>query len=220
MILYEIFGTEHHPVYQNLEIANGARQYDFLHSLVHTALAVQRLFLSTHLIKALNHQAITCLHVSAGEFRPCEVVVGQHRPPEHYRVQALMDDFINAANRAWESTDPITLAAYVMWRLNWIHPFINSNGRTARAASYFVLCAKLNRWLPGTTILPELLRRERVRYVKALATADAMAVAGQPNFLDDLANLIAELLAEQLGITPPPGAAPAPLPPALPAPTP
>lgn len=50
MILYEIFGTEHHPVYQNLEIANGARQYDFLHSLVHTALAVQRLFLSTHLI--------------------------------------------------------------------------------------------------------------------------------------------------------------------------
>ncbi|MBL8221394.1 MAG: Fic family protein, partial [Bryobacterales bacterium] len=32
----------------------------------------------------------------------------------------------------------------VMWRLNWIHPFFGGNGRTARSASYLVLCASLN----------------------------------------------------------------------------
>ncbi|WP_413916694.1 Fic family protein [Candidatus Skiveiella danica] len=84
-----------------------------------------------------------------------------------------MDDFVNTVNRNWESADPVGLAAYVLWRLNHIHPFINGNGRTARAASYFVLCVKAGQWLPGTTILPELLRRERASYVTALQSADS-----------------------------------------------
>ena len=54
-----------------------------------------------------------------------------------------MDDFVNTVNRAWEKADELTLGAYVLWRLNHIHPFINGNGRTARAASYFVICLKL-----------------------------------------------------------------------------
>lgn len=219
MILYEIFDTEDHPVYQELEIANGSRQYDFLRSAVLTTMAVNRLFLSSYLIKAFNFQAITCLHVNAGEYRPCpvEVVktgedgnrVVQHKPPDHYRVLALMDDFVNDVNRAWEKSDPVSLAAYVLWRLNWIHPFINGNGRTARAASYFVLCVKLNQWLPGSTILPELLRRERGRYVDALHQLDASAVNGNLQ-LGPLANLMTELLAEQLGIDPVTGAPVAP----------
>ena len=72
-----------------------------------------------------------------------EVKVGNHVPPEHYRVPALMDDFVNEVNRNWEKTDPVVLATYVLWRMNHIHPFINGNGRTARAASLF--CALCNR---------------------------------------------------------------------------
>ena len=157
MILYEILGTEESVVYQELQISNNIRQYDFLRSIVGASLAVQRPFVSSHVIKALNFQAITCLHTNAGEYRPCPVMVGAHSPPEHYRIQALMDDFVNLVNRSWESSEAVALATFVLWRLNHIHPFINGNGRTARAVSYFVLCLRANQWLPGLTILPELL---------------------------------------------------------------
>ncbi len=197
MILHEIVGGENHPVYQRLEAENGARQYDFLRSLVETSMAVSRPFLSQQILKSLNFHAIACLHVAAGEFRPCEVTVGDHKPPAHFLVQALMDDFINDVNRAWEKTDSVVLACYVLWKLNYIHPFINGNGRTARAAAYFVLCVKEGAWLPGGTILPELIRKNRERYVAALVEVDKSNANGGLN-LTPLHSLIQELLTEQL----------------------
>jgi hypothetical protein len=107
MILFEILGTEQHATYQDLEIANGARQYDFLRSLVTASLAVSKPFLSSQLLRALNFQAIACLHTNAGEYRPCEVTVGKHTPPSQHRVTALMDDFINTVNRQWETADAV-----------------------------------------------------------------------------------------------------------------
>jgi Fic family protein len=198
VILFELCGgSEKHPSYQALEVSNGARQYDFLRSLVMMGLELQRQFLSAHIIKALNFHAITCLHTNAGEYRPCPVEVGDYRPPEHYRVDALMDDFVNEVNRAWERADPVALASYVLWRLNHIHPFINGNGRSARAASYFVLCLKAGQWLPGTTILPELLRQERDRYVAALKDIDASLQAGAADFTP-LHSLMTELIEKQI----------------------
>ncbi len=153
MILSELVrGNEDHPAYRALEVANGGRHYDFLQSVVETAVAVGKPFLSQTVVKAINYHAIACLHPYAGEYRPCAVTVGDHDPPDHYRVNALMDDFVNEVNRYWNDWDEVSLAAYVLWRLNWIHPFINGNGRTARAACYFVLCVKLGGWLPGTII--------------------------------------------------------------------
>lgn len=202
MILFDLVGdNEHHPIYLDLAIANGNRQYDFLRSVVGASLAVGRPFLSAEVIKALNFHAITCLHTSAGAYRPCPVSVGTHQPPDHYRVAALMDDFINVVNRNWELTDDVVLAAFVLWRLNWIHPFINGNGRTARAACYFSLCLKAGRWLPGTTILPELIVRERTRYVQALQQVDSSAAAGALD-LTPLHTLLSELVTEQLNGSP------------------
>lgn len=125
------------------------------------------------------------------------MTVGNHRPPDHYRVQALMDQFVNEVNRVWESTDPVVLASYTLWRLNHIHPFINGNGRTARASCYFVLCVRLGHWLPGTVILPELIRRQRSEYVDALKHADASFEEGQL-YLVPLHSLIQSLLKEQI----------------------
>lgn len=142
MIIFELTGREDHPVYQQLQISNGNRQYDFLFSIVEASLAMGRPFLSQHIVKAFNFQAITCLHINPGEYRPCPVTVGAHTPPDCYRVPALMDDFVNMVNRNWDRIDPVVLATFVLWRLNNIHPFINGNGRTARAACYYVLCLK------------------------------------------------------------------------------
>lgn len=197
MILFELIGTEKHPVYQDMEISNGVRQYDFLHSIVLAALATGRPFLSAQVLKALNYHAIACLHTNAGEYRPCPVMVGDYRPPEHYQVGALMEDFINQVNRNWEATDPVVLSAYVLWRMNHIHPFINGNGRTARAACYFVLCVTNGGWLPGKTILPELIKRERAKYVEALGAVDESFRTGALN-LGPLHQLLEQLIAEQI----------------------
>lgn len=207
MILFELTGTEDHLVYQTLEVSNGNRQYDFLHSIVDAATVIGRPFLSEHVIKALNFHAITCLHTNAGEYRPCPVEVGTHLPPAHYRVDALMEDFVNFVNRSWSESDPVALAAFVLWRLNYIHPFINGNGRTARAACYFVLCLHLGRLLPGKTILPELIKRDRAAYVDALRAVDASAAAGKFD-LAPLHGLLARLVEEQIQAAGPADGAP------------
>lgn len=197
MILFELIGSEENEVYQQVEIANGNRQYDFLRTVVLASLQIGRPFLSQQIIKALNFHAIACLHTNAGEYRPCQVFVGSHEPPGQHKVPALMDDFVNQVNWHWQDIDPVYLAAHVLWRLNYIHPFINGNGRTARAAAYFVLCLKLGGWLKGEIILPELIRRNRPEYVKALQEADASLAHGSVN-LETLHALLVRLLEEQM----------------------
>lgn len=166
--------------------------------MVVASLEMGRPFLSQQIMKALNFHAIACLHTHAGEYRPCPVQVGDYRPPEHYQVVPLMDDFVNMVNRGWQTSDPVVMAAFVLWRLNHIHPFINGNGRTARAAAYFVLCVSAESWLPGETILPELLRQNRKEYVEALRLADAAYEAkGEPD-LGPLHEMLSRLLDQQL----------------------
>jgi Fic/DOC family protein len=203
VILYELFNTEANPHYRSLEISNGNRQYQFLNSVVQIAIDIDKRFLSQTLIKAFNFHAIVCLHTNPGEYRPCPVTVGSHLPPAHYRVPALMDDFVNEVNRQWDNADAVQLATFVLWRLNNIHPFINGNGRTARAASYFVLCVKSGGWLKGTTILPELIRQNRDAYCAALQLGhDSFARTGKED-LTVLHALIVRLLGEQVAsITP------------------
>jgi hypothetical protein len=199
LIVFEITKTEDNPVYQTLEVENGNRQYDFLRSAVSAAIDLNRPHLSHVLLKALNFMAIACLHTSAGEYRPCPVVVGSFRPVDHFLVQAHMDDLINEVNFNWKETDPVFLASYVLWKINHIHPFINGNGRTARAACYFVLCVKAGGWLRGDVILPELLRRNRAAYVSRLQQVDASAKSGPPD-LTPIHEFLTTLLEEQLRI--------------------
>ena len=205
MILSELVSeNEDHPAYRALEVANGVRHYGFLESVVEAALAVDRPLLSQTVIKAINYHAIACLHPYAGEYRPCPVIVGDYEPPDHYRVAALMDDFVDQVNRYWDTvSNEVYLAAYVLWRLNWIHPFINGNGRTARASCYFVMCLKMGGWLPGKSILPELLRQpqHKQRYVAALRHADRTSQTGEAD-LSSMCNLLLELLDQQLSSIP------------------
>lgn len=175
MDLLELVGNEGHQVYQRLMASNIERHYTFLFSVVDTAVALNRPLLSESLIKSLNFHAIVGLHHEAGQYRPCEVSVGSYAPPAHFRVEPLMDDLVNELNWRWQNDNSFDLAAHALWKINSIHPFVNGNGRTARAVCYFILCVKLGGLLPGNTILPENLRQEPLRtqhYVPALQDAD------------------------------------------------
>lgn len=201
MFLFELVHSEQHPVYQKLAVENLDRQYSFLQSVVEASLQIEQPMLSIEVIKALNYHAISCLHVSPGEFRPCPVQVGKgdgaFHPPPHFQVPAMMQMFTNLVNRSWELHDGVTLATYVLWRLNHIHPFVNGNGRTARVAAYFVLCLKSGGWLPGKKVLPERLVENRPEYVAALQAADASLSTGELD-LSILHAMLSRLLDEQM----------------------
>jgi Fic family protein len=201
VFVFELVNNEAHPAYQRLAVENLDRQYSFLQSIVDVSLMLNQPMLSIEVIKALNYHAISCLHVSAGEFRPCPVQVGAgpgaYHPPAHFQVPPLMQMFTNEVNRNWERMDAVTLASFVLWKLNHIHPFINGNGRTARVVSYFVLCLKSGGWLPGLTLLPERLVANRPEYVNALKAADASLMIGGLD-ISVLHGMISRLLGEQL----------------------
>jgi Fic family protein len=134
MIVHDLVGTEDNPAYRILEAQNLIRQYDFTHSIYQAANSLNQHGLSQEKLKALNFHGIACLHGFAGQYRPHDVVITNalHRPPPFQQVNELMIAFISETNHLWARIEPITLAAFVLWRLNWIHPFVNGNGRTAR----------------------------------------------------------------------------------------
>jgi len=89
------------------------------------------------------------------------------------------------------------LSAYAMWRLNWIHPFVDGNGRTARTLSYLLLCLKLGYILPGTPTIPQQIEEDKSHYLEALQTADDAARTGAID-VDEMERMLKGMLARQL----------------------
>lgn len=173
MVLFEFVGQdENDQSYHRLAMSNLSRQYRFLQSVITASIESEWNKVSIGLIKSLNHHAIACLHVNAGEYRPCDLRVGDYEPPQHFLIPELMNEFVNELNRYWNDFDAIELGAYGLWKLNQIHPFINGNGRTARALSYYLICVKWGALLPGYPILPRLIRAQRDECVELLKQTD------------------------------------------------
>src|SRR5262245_19190913 len=81
--------------------------------------------------------------------------------------------------------------------LNWIHPFIEGNGRTARAVCYYLLCARSGILLPGRKIVPERICEDRKPYYRALKDCDMAWEAGRLD-LSSMEDYLAALLQAQL----------------------
>ena len=200
MNLYEVYGDEGHPLYRKVSASNYSRLQDFLHSMIDSAVEAGRPWVSEPLIKALNFHAIVGLHSEAGQYRTDDVSVfdiegkAVYEAPKHFLVAPLMNDLVNEINWRWERTASMVLAAYAMWRINHIHPFVNGNGRTARAVCYFILCTKAGGLLPGDLTLPQILRETmRQQYIEGLQQAD------ENGDLTPLVALVREAVAIQLG---------------------
>jgi Fic family protein len=109
-----------------------------------------------------------------------------------------MDRFFSMIHENWTIIDhPTYLPAYVLWRMNWIHPFFEGNGRTARAACYYLLCMRQGRLLPGRKIVPERIRDNRQPYYEALRAADTAWENGHFD-VGQLAAYLSDLLKAQL----------------------
>jgi Fic family protein len=146
----------------------------------------------------LQRLAINQIYSCAGTFRDDVVGISgvKHNPPDYKDVMGLVRDMCIYVNANWDKT-AIHLASYLMWRVNWIHPFFGGNGRTARAIAYLVLCARLGFTLPGTKTIPDLIVAEREPYYQALRQGDAAWEAGSLD-VSEMESLMSALLAQQL----------------------
>lgn len=117
------------------EAENGLRQTDRMFELIDHAVSFQQFRLRTSTLIELNRLAIDGLVVHPGAYRtgPIEITKSKHNPPPHEDVPAHVDDLCDYVTSNWESAYPIHIAAFLLWRVNWIHPFEDGNGRTSRA---------------------------------------------------------------------------------------
>ena len=95
----------------------------------------------------------------------------------------------------------IYLAALTIWKLCWIHPFSDGNGRTARAAGYYVFSVREGVLLPGRHILHEQILdddAELYAYLDALRAADRSLKASGNADLTLMMALVERLLVRQL----------------------
>ena len=76
-----------------------------------------------------------------GVFRTTQVFVGNHIPPSADHVQALMGEFVEWLNdeETISSMHPIELAALAHYKLVYVHPFYDGNGRTSRLLMNLIL---------------------------------------------------------------------------------
>jgi Fic family protein len=184
-----------------LEIENGFRQYDETLEMIHYYLDPERPFaLRPGLIRQLQSTAVKGLVPFPGEWRsaPVQISKSQHQPPEPHLVPSLVAEMCDYVNDNFHERPPLHIAAFVMWRLNWIHPFDDGNGRTSRAISYLVLCTGMKLLLPGSPTIPQQISEDRTAYFEALEDADAAYRQDGTVDVSKMEGALKHMLAKQL----------------------
>jgi len=183
------------------EARNGLLQFDLGMQIVETAIErhVENFKLRPSLILSLHRSALDGISLYAGNWRPAGIAIegSQHEPVGAHLVAELVEEMCDYVNDHWLITSALHLSAYLMWRLNWIHPFADGNGRTSRILSYTVLSIRLGSRLPGTPTIPEQIVDNRDPYFHALDSADSAWKQGKVD-VSEMEKMLEGMLAKQL----------------------
>jgi Fic family protein len=159
-------------------------------------------------LKEFHRTATLFLLRKPGRFRDVEVAVRTHggtvvhTPPPVPEMQGHVDAFFGILSAQWNKKTAAEIGGYGLWMINWIHPFKNGNGRTARAFCYACICLKYGFTLPGSPTVIDLIMQNRNEYQDALKKADEAFEAGNPPDLTMMVDFIDRLIAEQIGSLP------------------
>ena len=181
------------------EAANALRQTDAAIYEIRRWLSSADYKLRPSVLMKLHQIALDMLSDYAGRYRPAGVMISgsNHVPPPAIEVAGLIEEFCDYINEGWQSKNSIHLAAYALWRLNWIHAFDDGNGCTSRIVSYIILCAHSGHLIPGNLTIPEQISRNKQPYYRALEIADEKFARNDMD-LSEMENLLKGLLANQL----------------------
>lgn len=95
-----------------------------------------------------------------------------HTPPSHKELSILIKelcDFCN--NETKDFIHPIIKGCIVHFMIGWIHPFIDGNGRTARALFYWHML-KQGYWLTEYLSISRIIKDSKSQYEKAYLYAE------------------------------------------------
>lgn len=185
-----------------IEARNALRQYDALKWMVGRAIArgPNAFRLCSGHLRFLNKLAVTDTVTIPGAFRRASIQIdgSKHQCPAHAECRARVNEMCDHVNARWQSASAMYLSAYVMWRLNWIHPFPDGNGRSSRAASYAVLCIRTGYFFPGTATIPSQILADKQPYYQALEAADSAYLDTGRVDVSAMESLLTKMLQTQL----------------------
>jgi Fic family protein len=97
-----------------------------------------------------------------------------HLPPDAGQVAKLMDAMCAFANQddGEDFVYPVVKAILLHFWLAWVHPFMDGNGRTARALFYWYLLKK-NYWLVQYLSISTVILNARAQYDRAFLYSEA-----------------------------------------------
>jgi Fic family protein len=183
------------------EAENGLRQFNLALEVIRTHVKdAERPFrLRSSLVLQLHKAALDGLHPLAGTWRNTAVKIGGsgHQPPGEAFVSEEVESMCSYVSDHWSEMSAVRLCAYVLWKLNWIHPLSDGNGRTARAVAYVVMSIKLDSLLPGSPTIPEQIAGDKKPYYSALEAADR-ALKDEKVDVSELEAMLDGMLAKQL----------------------
>jgi Fic family protein len=200
---HQLFATPKEKA--DLETRNGLLQFDEITRMIEDS--ASGFTFTPEILLRLHFVAIHDIYTCAGSFRTRRVYIQRggeiddtfHQPPPAEDVKGLVNEMCAYVNANFGKS-PVHLAAYVMWRHGWIHPFFGGNGRTSRASAYLVLCARLGYSLPGSPTVPEQIAESKLSrdgYYAALHAADAAWSEGKLD-ISMMESLVSHCLAAQL----------------------
>jgi Fic family protein len=137
--------------------------------------------------KELDEKSILEIHrivlkniddLNAGRYRNVNVMItgAVHLPPSAVKVPRLIAELVEWYYEHRADLSAAELAAWIHYKMVYIHPFIDGNGRTARLLMNLIL---MRRGYPPAVIL----NIDRKKYYRALKEADREHYDGYFNFM-------------------------------------
>jgi Fic family protein len=148
---------------EHFEVVNHKEGIQFLYNFVKKKKKLdEKVILEIHkmILKNIND-------LDAGHYRKANVMIrgAVHLPPSAVKVPNLMREFIEGYYEYKSKLSIAELAGWVHYKMVYIHPFIDGNGRTARLLMNLVL---IQHGYPPAVIL----HIDRKKYYRALKEAD------------------------------------------------
>jgi len=159
-IVLEGFTIGNKTLREHLEVVDHKEAINFLESC-------KKEVLTEHLIRQIHSLVLKrSLPNQAGKYRTGQVFItgSRHVPPPGIEVPARMQELVREFNSK-SFTHSVCRATWLHWKIVWIHPFTDGNGRTARLMMNFSL---MQDGYPPAIIEKE----QRGKYLNALELAD------------------------------------------------
>lgn len=153
-------------------IINNFKTIQFIREIIQQTLTAERLIevQKSMTNKTLGNPEDEGRFRDNDEVRVIDVIDGElmHQPPPAAILSDLITALCNFFNQENEKSfvHPIVKASIIHFMIGYIHPFVDGNGRTARALFYWYLL-KRGYWLTEYLSISSIILKTRVQYANA-----------------------------------------------------